>query len=74
MNTINIHDINFNEKILSIFERYDNNNNIGNVQVAYESGDLEIMHTSPNCTWTNFKNKDFFEKHAHYQPSLAWTI
>jgi hypothetical protein len=54
MNTINIHDISFNEEILLAFERYDNNDNIGNVEVAYESGELEIMHTSPNCTWKKF--------------------
>jgi hypothetical protein len=56
---MSVHDINFNEEVLLVFARYDNNN-IGNVQVAYESGELEIpkvvdvegmmLHISPKCT------------------------
>jgi hypothetical protein len=53
------------------FERYDNNNNIGNVLVTYESGEFEIMHTSPNCTWKIFKNKDFIERHIINLRSLG---
>jgi hypothetical protein len=49
------------KKILLIFERYDNNNNIDNVEVAYDNGELEIMHTSPNCTWNIFLNNFFLK-------------
>jgi hypothetical protein len=37
---MSVHDINFSEEVLD-FARYDNNN-IGNVQVAKEGGELEI--------------------------------
>jgi hypothetical protein len=38
---MNVHDINLNEEILLIFVGY-GNNNIGNVQVAWEGGELKI--------------------------------
>jgi hypothetical protein len=42
MNNINIHDISFNEEVLSTSIILYDNNNIDNVQVANKGGELEI--------------------------------
>jgi hypothetical protein len=38
---MSVHDISFNEKVPLVFARCDNNN-IGNVQVAWKGGELKI--------------------------------
>jgi hypothetical protein len=42
MNNVNIHDISFNEEVLSTSTILYDNSNIDNVQVAYKGGELEI--------------------------------
>jgi len=81
MNTINIHDITSNEEILA-FVKYDNNR-IGNVQIACESGELKIpkvinveKHDDAYIIETHLKvlwKQKLFWK-PHYSTSFTWAF
>jgi hypothetical protein len=69
MNTMNVHDISYNEEVPPTFIRHDSNS-ISNMEVAHENLELKNLeainlgrhdaYTSLSRTWRICKNKDFF--------------